>query len=110
MKRPVKCYWKILWHLACGKVRNHKKAAGWPEISSIKKVLAKISNLHGFLMKTTKYKAIQPLYGMEPQRFYEKINLSKLTYFSVQNTKYKAIQPLFGTELQRFKRLALVTQ
>ena len=61
-------------------------------------------------MKNTKYKAIQPLCGMELQRFYKKVNLSKLTYFLVKNTKYKAIQPLFGMELQRSKRLALATQ
>ena len=44
-----------------------------------KKVLVKMSNWHGFLMKTTKYKAIQPLYGMELQRFYKKVKLFKLT-------------------------------
>ena len=32
-------------------------------------------------MKTTKYKAIQLLWGMELQRFYKKVNFSKLTNF-----------------------------
>ena len=47
---------------------------------------------------------------MELQRFYKKVNLSKLTYFLVKNNKCKAIQPLFGMELQISKRLALATQ
>ena len=65
-KGPVRSNWKILWHL--WKSQKSQKTAGWPEISSVKKVLVNISNWHGFLMKTNKYKAIQPLFGMESQR------------------------------------------
>ena len=39
---------------------------------------------------------------MESQRFYMKVNLSKLKYVLVENTKYEAIQPLCGMELQIF--------
>ena len=35
LKGPVKSYWRYCD--TCGKFRNHKKAAGWPEISSVKK-------------------------------------------------------------------------
>ena len=56
------------------------------------------------LMKITKYKAIQPLFVMELQRFNKKVKLFKLTYFSVKNTKCKTIQPLCGMELQRINK------
>ena len=52
-----------------------KKARGLPEVISVKKGadLIKILTDMAFLMKTIKYKAIQPLQGMELQRFYNKL-------------------------------------
>ena len=52
----------------------------------------------------TKYKLILPLYGMELQRFFKKVKLSKSTYFLVKNTKFKAIQQLCGMKIQRFNK------
>ena len=49
-------------------------------------------------MKVTKYRAIQPLFGMEFQRFYKKVKYLKLPYFLLKKTKYKAIQPLHVME------------
>ena len=43
-----------------------------PEISSVKKLLVKFSTDMVFLMKPTKYKAIEPVCGMELQRFNKK--------------------------------------
>ena len=91
------------------KLEITKKAAAWPEISCVKKSASKNLQLTWLFIKTTKYKAIQPLLGMDLQRSYKKANLLKLTYFLVKNSKYKAIQPLFGMELQRSKRISFAT-
>ena len=85
------------------KLEITKKAAAWPESA------CKNLQLTWLFIKTTKYKAIQPLLGMDLQRSYKKANLLKLTYFLVKNSKYKAIQPLFGMELQRSKRISFAT-
>ena len=61
-------------------------------------------------MKITKYRAIQPLYGMEFQRFYKKVKYLKLTYFLLKKTKYKAIQPLHVMEQQKFNKKETLAQ
>ena len=75
-ERVTRRYWE-----AYGKVRNHKKATGWPGVSSAKKVLVKISNWHSFLMTIAKYKVNLPLYDMELQRLHKKVKLFKLIIF-----------------------------
>ena len=75
LEEPVESSWKILRHLWKSQKSPKKLEDYLKLVISVKKGadLIKILTDMAFLMKTIKYKAIQPLQGMELQRFYNKL-------------------------------------